>query len=530
MRNQVKAVAAMTALGTVALVGLGRGATAPGAVSRAPIAAGASIQAAQTPSPAAQVPAAPLRTSDSLAAVTADLERDIPAWLADAMVPGLSVALVRDGRVAWTRGFGVARADTKEPVTEHTVFEAASLSKPVFAYAVLKLVDQRLLDLDRPLTSYLPGPYDVVDDPRVDQITARHVLSHRTGFPNWRQGPRDKPPLPIALHARRAIQLLGRGFRVSVEGCRADHRAAARGVHEGHGLRAAGHDEQQLRLAGALRPAEGLQPRRPRATGGPDAAEGGQRGGESAHHRVRLRAVCGRGSERHRPRALDRPRDALPQSQPLAGGPNTITRAPGPPVPELAWGLGIGLQRTADGLSFWHWGDNGNNRSFVVAYERPKTARRRPLERRQRHAGGAGHWSGLPSADGLRRCRGSTTGGLASPSHTLLKAHRARRRDRGDRALPRDAESQGPAAISEERVNSIGYALLSAKRVADAIQMFALNVEDHPESSNVHDSLGEAYAINGDRELAIKSYRRSMELNPKNTGGIEALKKLEAVR
>jgi cytochrome c-type biogenesis protein CcmH/NrfG len=63
--------------------------------------------------------------------------------------------------------------------------------------------------------------------------------------------------------------------------------------------------------------------------------------------------------------------------------------------------------------------------------------------------------------------------------------------------------------------------------VNDAIEVFKLNVEDHPQSFNVYDSLGEAYAVNGDKELAVKNYARSVELNPNNTGGIEALKKLQ---
>ena len=66
-------------------------------------------------------------------------------------VPGMSIAVIRDGKLAWNRGFGVKNSSTKEAVTEETVFEAASLTKPVFAYAVLKLVYQGKLDLDMPL-------------------------------------------------------------------------------------------------------------------------------------------------------------------------------------------------------------------------------------------------------------------------------------------------------------------------------------------------------------------------------------------
>src|SRR5690349_10781262 len=114
------------------------------------------------------------------------LEKDIPQLLEKSDVPGLGIALIRNGELVWTGAFGTANADTKKPVTSTTVFEAASLSKPVFAYAVLKLVDEGKLDLDTPLNKYLGNNYDVVNDDRINLITARHVLSHTSGFPNWR--------------------------------------------------------------------------------------------------------------------------------------------------------------------------------------------------------------------------------------------------------------------------------------------------------------------------------------------------------
>ena len=115
------------------------------------------------------------------------LEETVARLLREGEVPGAAVAVVRGGRVEWHKGFGVKNAETKEPVDGSTVFEAASLSKPVFAYAVLKLVDQGKLDLDAPLSKHLPTPY-VEGDERLNLVTARMVLSHRTGFPNWRPG------------------------------------------------------------------------------------------------------------------------------------------------------------------------------------------------------------------------------------------------------------------------------------------------------------------------------------------------------
>ena len=71
-----------------------------------------------------------------------------------------------------------------------------------------------------------------------------------------------------------------------------------------------------------------------------------------------------------------------------------------------------------------------------------------------------------------------------------------------------------------------GYRLLNMKKVREAIEIFKLNVEAYQQSANVYDSLGEAYMINGDKELAIRNYQRAVELNPQNTNAIEMLKKL----
>jgi CubicO group peptidase (beta-lactamase class C family) len=93
------------------------------------------------------------------------------------------------------------------------------------------------------------------------------------------------------------------------------------------------------------------------------------------------------------------------------------------------------------------------------------------------------------------------------------------------RKIKRENPQNG--VVGEGRLNSLGYSLMRQKRLPEAIAIFRLNVEFYPNSSNVHDSLGEAYMMNGDKDLAITSYRRSVELNPKNRGGIQMLKKLE---
>ena len=82
--------------------------------------------------------------------------------------------------------------------------------------------------------------------------------------------------------------------------------------------------------------------------------------------------------------------------------------------------------------------------------------------------------------------------------------------------------------FSEPQLNGLAYQLLQMKLVKNAIEIFKLNVEMFPQGFNTYDSLREAYMENGDKQLAIQNYKKSLELNPKNTGAVEKLKKLEA--
>jgi CubicO group peptidase (beta-lactamase class C family) len=102
----------------------------------------------------------------------------------EARVPGLAVALIRDGEIAWAEGFGVANTLTQRSVTSATVFEAASNGKVVAAYIALQLVEEGKLSFDAPLTPYLVGTSWMPSDAYRDRITLRHLLTHSAGFSN----------------------------------------------------------------------------------------------------------------------------------------------------------------------------------------------------------------------------------------------------------------------------------------------------------------------------------------------------------
>lgn len=80
--------------------------------------------------------------------------------------------------------------------------------------------------------------------------------------------------------------------------------------------------------------------------------------------------------------------------------------------------------------------------------------------------------------------------------------------------------------FDEAELNPLGYQLLGNKNFKDAIRIFQLNIEVYPQSGNVYDSLAEAYMNNGDKELAIANYQKSLRLDPSNSNAVAMLKKL----
>ncbi len=113
------------------------------------------------------------------------LDRFIMSEIDSLQITGLSVAVIAKGRVVYYMCTGEKNIETHEKVDKRTLFEAASMTKPVFAYAVHKLAAEGRFDIDTPLFRYAPYE-DLEYDDRYRMITGRMVLGHTTGLPNWR--------------------------------------------------------------------------------------------------------------------------------------------------------------------------------------------------------------------------------------------------------------------------------------------------------------------------------------------------------
>ena len=434
-----------------------------------------------------------------------ELARELPRFLRESGVPGASVAIVRDGGVVWGEGFGVANAETGEPVAASTVFEAASLSKPVFAYVVLRLVDRGVIDLDRPLAEHLAYARLDEHDPRHRRITPRMVLSHQTGLPNWGGDPLELQAEPGTFGYS------GEGFvyfqrvveHVTGESLEA---LARREVFEPLGMRstsyvwhdrfegrtAAGHD----RLGGPV-PLERFEE--------PNAAFSlVTTAGDYARFLAAL--MAGEGLDPETAGALATPWiDAAGWSLPEEG------------AGKVAWGLGIGVQRGPAGDALWHWGQRSRFTAYAIGY---------PAEERGLVVLlNAGHGLSIAEAIVTRFAPDDEHWALAflgyepydAPGQRALQRLLAAFSDDGAEAgvrAFRELLAERSEGLDQELVGDVGGHLIDAGRPAQAAALYEAYARAFPDSATARGWLGEARMRAGEHARAVEAYRRALELDP----------------
>ncbi len=120
------------------------------------------------------------------APVDLSFEQKLPGWLNESNVPAAGIGIIENGKLKYAKVFGELRKGGPTSLAPaNTIFQVASLTKPVVIMLTLRLVSSGKWNLDEPLANYWVDP-DVQNDPRHKQLTTRHVLTHQSGFPNWR--------------------------------------------------------------------------------------------------------------------------------------------------------------------------------------------------------------------------------------------------------------------------------------------------------------------------------------------------------
>ncbi len=467
--------------------------------------------AAQSVPPAAAVtPPALVATAN---AGGAKLEAMIPELMAKGGVPGLAVAVIRGGAVVWIRGFGVASAASATPVTADTVFEAASLGQPIFAYAVLRLAQRGGFDLDRALPAYAPN-YDVNGDQRIERVTARRVLCHTTGFPNRRRGSEltiDFDPGERFSYSDEGYAYLQKAVE-TVTGLPLDE-FVQKEVFGPLGMAASSYVWRVAYETAAAVGHDYLQQPVPRQA--PAKANAASSLYTTASDYAHFLA------EVAHPTLLD---------------PATVAKMLRPEVEVsrgLAWGLGWGIEGAGAGSFFWHWGDNVASRGFAIGC---------------RETGDGvvvltNSENGLSVAEPIvASVLGGTHPAFAwlkvepydSPARTirerLVRAGVANGERGVYRTLKELERTYPPQAFTEPLLNTVGYELLAKKQPEAAALVLERNVKLYPKSWNVYDSLAEAYAADGDVRSAIRFYQKSLAINPDNANAKAALRKLRDMK
>jgi CubicO group peptidase (beta-lactamase class C family) len=122
-----------------------------------------------------------------------DIDKTVQRLMKAAEVTGAGISIFNHGKVAYQKAYGFRDVEKNLPLTPDSVMAGASFTKVAFTYLVMKLVEEGTINLDKPVESYLPKPLpdypayrDLSGDPRYKKITARMLLSHTSGFPNFR--------------------------------------------------------------------------------------------------------------------------------------------------------------------------------------------------------------------------------------------------------------------------------------------------------------------------------------------------------
>lgn len=434
-------------------------------------------------------------------------ESHISELIMKAHIPGLSIAVIRDGKVAWTGAFGIENISTGEPCDKETVFEAASLTKPLFAYLVMQVAAEGKLDLDKSLIEYLSE--QVVADSllkhpfnqpgfRFDwfrKITGRQILSHSSGMPHGESADSCYPLLfePGTQHKYSAdgyyyLQLV----LEKIEGAPLEKIAQRRALDP------LGMTHSSLVWRDNFEET---------------AANGHNMFGDPKGHRRWSRArapasmyttaedyalfVC---------EILNRAHEADPMITKMLTSQIDIDVDD-----HLSWSLGFGRQKDENGSAFWQWGDYGIFRNFIIAYE----------ESRSGVVWLTNSYYGLSVLDDLiTECVGGNdyvnnyieADSYDSPNMRFTHIAMENGIDAAISEIPKLRSGDSPF-MDEGTLSFLCRELLYSKRSADAIPLYKFYTEEYPNSSDAWEGYAYGCLKGAQFDSALTYYSRALELN-----------------
>lgn len=496
---------------------------------------GASVVTANTPTRGSEKDTARLQRVEQVAvelpgeAGKAPLRLSLAELMELYNVPGLSVAVIENYKIVDAKAYGVIAPGSSTPVTTRTLFQAGSISKPVAATGALSLVEQGKLALDENVNEKLKS-WKVPDNEftTTEKVTLRRIMSHTAGltvhgFPGYDV---DAPVPTLA-------QIFNGEKPANTAPIRVDIVPGTKERYSGGGVTI----EQQLMMdvTGKTFPTlmrelvldklgmnESSYEQPLPAARAAITAGGTYMDGKPVHGKWHVYPEMAAAGLWTTP--TDLAKFAIEIALSKQGKSNRVlsqkmTQEMLTPVLEEA-GLGFFMEKDNPGV-FGHNGadegfqalltmnaDTGNGVAMMADSDNGISVMNSVLRRVAKEYG----WHYKMQDDNgeklflLTKLRGPEA---ALQSYDEMK--------KSGKAEPKTLE---------QMLNGLGYRLLYSGKETDSIQVFQKNVQEYPQSSNVYDSLGEAYMKIGKKDLAIQNYEKSLQLDPKNTNAAERLKKL----
>lgn len=284
-------------------------------------------------------------------------------------IPAMQITHFKNGK-AQHYNYGVKQVETKEAINQQTAFQAASLTKVATAYVFLRLMDQGLIDLDTPLWNYYP--YDrLANTPNKELITARMVLTHRTGLKNWEGDvPTDEwraTPLNLLFKPGTSYAYSGEGFYFLQETLEHLSKKSFQQLVEEEMLQPLGlvHSEivwkEELANNAAFGHYQGLVPRKLGKYIKPNAAYSLYTTAEDYTIFIQKALMNGEGltAQAHK-LLISKQAEAQKSAQPSAED------------AFVPCALGLRMQLNEAGTAVWHTGSNPGFRCFFIAYPESK--------------------------------------------------------------------------------------------------------------------------------------------------------------
>ncbi|MCR8845868.1 serine hydrolase [Paenibacillus sp. SC116] len=450
-------------------------------------------------------------------------------------VPGLAIGVVYNKETIYTKGFGVKNVDTKEPVSERSLFHMASVSKTFVSLGIMQLVEQGKLDLDASVVAYLP--YFQLQDDRYDRITIRQMLSHVSGMPDEDEFNWDKPqfddealeryvksvrdrslmwePGTKYAYSNMAYEVLGDVIHKvsgkSFEQYMKDHILDVLGMNDSHFLKLSVPHEM-LVTPHVLGIEEGY------TSIVSHVFPYNRSHGPSSTLISNPIEMCRYALAHLQHGSLDGARILEPTSY------HTMWQSHAPT------GMGGIFNEMCLG---WYFGEYKGHRVFTHS---------------GRDTGFRSNFIVMPDLGaavvlminsdyiGMQILYASIMDVLLGEEVPYTKQSLARLMAKTiindgiakawDSYHAIQSEGLEPYLLIEGEFNHVAYELMRAGRLNDAIDMLSISLAQYPESSNLHDSMGEMLLMRKDKQLALEHYQRSVELDPSHEEGIRMIEKL----